>query len=319
MKERKSVLVVNLNLAVDKTAAAPLFRKGAIYRLKDVKTMAGGKGVNVARALQTLGTRSLLMGFIAGHNGQWIAEALCAEGFECRLIEYGPGESRVCFSVVDSRDGISTDYNEEGPDIPPAFSRRFMREFSSQLRHHRLAAFCGRISSGLPCTYFRDLIGAARRAGLLTALDTSGAALKASVCAGPALFKMNREEFETASGTSFSAENIRRFYRRVRRYGTEYVLVTNESGPGYAATPQYFWRFTPPKVKLVTPVGAGDSFMAGLVHGFSEGLPRQEIVRLAIGTSVSDCLTLGAGLIDARAAMRYAAKAGLERLSSQDK
>lgn len=313
---KRKILVVNLNLAVDKTAVVRGLGKGLIYRLAEVKTLAGGKGVNVARALKTLGVRSRLAGFTAGHNGRWIEGALRREGLESVCVPFSPGESRVCLSVVDSGDGVSTDFNEEGCEVPPAAVKRFLKVFEASLSGCSVAALSGRISPGLPDDFFARLIALAKKRGVVTALDTSGKPLKAAVEAGPSLFKMNRDEFSEAAGEKPAAGAIGRFFRKVHPLGTEYVVVTDGPNPGWAATPQNLWRFYPPPVTLVSAVGAGDSFMAGLLFGFVSGKNRQESVLLALGAAASDCKSLGAGIIGKKECLAFARRAGLERLTN---
>ena len=45
------ILTVTLNAAIDRTVAVPNFRQGHRHRAVESRTVAGGKGVNVARAL----------------------------------------------------------------------------------------------------------------------------------------------------------------------------------------------------------------------------------------------------------------------------
>ncbi|MFA5160719.1 MAG: hexose kinase [Elusimicrobiales bacterium] len=308
------VLVVNLNLAVDKTAVVDRLDKGRIYRLAEVKSLAGGKGVNVSRALTTLGVKPRLTGFLSGYSGRWIAGALRREGIENRCVIFSPGESRLCLSVVDGRDGIATDFNEEGSPVPAAARRRFLKTYAACLGGCGAAVFSGRICKGLGDGFFAQLIRIAKKRGALCALDTSGPALKAAAAAGPELVKLNREEFEYLSGDKLSGGALCRFFAKARAAGTEYIVVTDGPHPGWAVTPQKLWRFRPPEIKPLSAVGAGDSFMAGLICGFARGAGRQECLRLALGAAASDCLSLGAGIISRKQCLYFARHAALEKI-----
>ncbi|NLO91222.1 MAG: 1-phosphofructokinase family hexose kinase [Elusimicrobia bacterium] len=310
----KKVLVVNLNFAIDKTAALDEFTEGRVYRLDGVRTMPGGKGVNVARALTTLGVPVKLLGFVSGHNGRWIAEALSAEGLAADCIPFCPGESRVCLSVVD-RHGVSTDLNEEGPAVPRMAASKFLERYRAALSSCDMVAFCGRIAKGLPDDFFCRLIALSRAAGKMSAVDTSGVPLRRVMLrSSPDLIKMNREEFEYSWGKTFTPAELVRLFRRMQRRGTQYVLVTDGPYATYAATPQNLWKFLPPDIKVVSPVGAGDSFMAGLIGGQAHGAPRQACVRMALGCAASDCLSLGAGIITKKQCEFYGRRAQLQRL-----
>ncbi len=315
---KHKLLIVNLNLAVAKTAAVSGLSKGNIYRISDGETLAGGKGVNVARVLSTFGVKPLITGFVAGHNGKWIAEALACEGFESVCVPFSPGESRVCYTIVDSKDGVATDFNEEGSPVPLSAQKQFLKVFSRCLDGCGIVAFSGRICPGLGDNFFSQLIALAKNRRILTAIDTSGKPLCAAVKAGPSLFKMNREEFEEAAGEKLSPRAAVRFFRKVLQYGTEYVIVTDGPRPTWAITPQNLWQFTPPPIKVVSAVGAGDSFMAGLLYGFASGRNRQECARLALGAASSDCMSLGAGIISKKQCLEFARKARIKRLPLGD-
>ena len=51
----RMIITVTLNTAIDKTLSVPNFRLGRRHRTVEQTTMPGGKGVNVARVLKTLG------------------------------------------------------------------------------------------------------------------------------------------------------------------------------------------------------------------------------------------------------------------------
>lgn len=307
------VLVVNVNLAIDKTVVVDDFIKGRVYRFPAVKTLAGGKGVNVSRALETFGLSSRIIGFIAGHNGRWIEESLDREGFDAVCVPFSPGESRLCYSIADRKSGLATDLNEEGFRIPVSAKNKFIKEFTRALAGADAVAFCGRIAPGLEKDFFVKLIEIAKRRGKPTAIDTSGAPLRAAFKAGPTLFKMNREEFREAFGEDLSEDSIARFFDKVSAKGTEYAVVTDGPNASYAVTPENLWKIYPPRIHVVTPIGAGDSFMAGLIYGFCKGFSRQECARIAVGAAASDCLSLGAGIIDRRQCMDFAQKAVMKR------
>lgn len=305
--------MVNLNLAIDKTAVIDRFTPGRVYRLKAVKTQAGGKGVNVARVLKTLGAPAVLMGFVAGHNGRWITEALTKEGFNSICVPFAPGESRVCYSLANA-DGVSTDFNEEGAAVPRKAREQFVRRYTTALADCDIVAFCGRLALGLPVTFFSQLIAIAREKGILCAVDTSGAPLRSVLRAAPDLIKINREEFEFMARLPLSPENLAAVYARAAKKGLRHIMVTDGSGRSYGVSDGRVWRFTPPKINVVTPVGAGDSCMAGLLYSFLHGEPRRRCAEFALGAAASDCLSLGAGIIDVKQCARLARKVKSEEL-----
>ncbi len=304
--ENPGVLIVNLNLAVDKTVRIPVFRPHRTHRLAKTLTQAGGKGLNVARALNELGCRPVIAGFVSGHNGRWIAENLLGEKIPGLLVSHSRGESRICYSIVDSGGG-STDLNEEGPGVPAAAQARMLRELSHRAGDFRMAAVCGRMAMGLNKNFYARLTRALKKAGCFTVFDTSGARLLEGIKAGADLVKINRAEFLEIAGGTFSRHSIRRFFTEFSPFGLKALIVTDGPRPTLAISQFGLWEARPvPLGRVISPVGAGDSFMAGFISGFMKGLAFEANLKLASGCAASDCLTLGAGRISSRKAGVFA-------------
>lgn len=309
-----NALIVNLNLSVDKTALIPGFETGRIFRIGSVITLPGGKGVNVARALRSLGLEAPIAGFVSGHNGRWIETSLRAEGFSSFIQSHSSGESRVCYTIADSR-GRTTDLNEEGPPVPGAAQSAFLKKFSALAPRFRAAAVCGRTSAGLKKGFYAALVKAAAARGCFTVFDTTGPALREAVEAGADGVKINRSEFEELCGRRFSSSAVMRYFRGKAPVGLKTLIVTDAAGPAYAVSPFGLWKVVPPRLpRLTSAVGAGDSFMAGFLFGFLNGFDFERTLRLAAGVAASDCLSVGAGFVNRAQALGYAAKARVEKL-----
>jgi tagatose 6-phosphate kinase len=310
-----NALIVNLNLAVDKTAFVPSFEKGRIFRLPDTVTLPGGKGVNVARALRSLGLDVPVAGFASGYNGRWIAGAMKKEGLATYIETHAGGESRVCYTVVDSA-GRSTDLNEEGPRVPPASQARFLKRFAGLAGEFRVAAVCGRVSAGLKKGFYSSLVRSAAASGCFTMFDTSGPVLAEALASGAEGIKINRCEFEELSGAPYTPVRLHAFFKKHSPKGLKTLIVTDGAGHTHAASPFGLWRVTPPRLAagFRSATGAGDSFMAGFLFGFLKGYDFERTLRLAAGAAASDCLSIGAGLIDRSQALAYAQKAKVVKL-----
>ena len=118
------ILTVTLNVALDRTVAVPRMALGNRHRAVDSRTAAGGKGVNVARALKSLGEPVIATGLAAGPTGARIRELLDAEQVLHDFVEVG-GDSRTNLSIVDPTSGEQTEINERGPQVTAADLERF--------------------------------------------------------------------------------------------------------------------------------------------------------------------------------------------------
>ena len=113
------IITVTLNAAIDKTLAVPSFRLGRRHRAVEQASVPGGKGVNVARALKSLGRPVIATGFAGGHTGSRIVEQLTDEAILSDFVRIRE-ESRTSTAVVDPTSGEQTEINERGPSVSEA-------------------------------------------------------------------------------------------------------------------------------------------------------------------------------------------------------
>ena len=108
------IITVTLNAAIDKSLSVPNFRLGRRHRTVEQTTMPGGKGVNVARTLKTLGQPVIATGFAGGATGTRIVEHLTEESILNDFVRIRE-ESRTNTAVHDPTNGEQTEINERGP------------------------------------------------------------------------------------------------------------------------------------------------------------------------------------------------------------
>ena len=112
------ILTVTLNAAIDRTVAVPNFRLGHRHRAVESRTVAGGKGINVARALSLLGQPVIATGFVGGPTGTRVVEQLREEAVLTDFTRIA-GETRINLAVIDPTSGEQTEINERGPAVSP--------------------------------------------------------------------------------------------------------------------------------------------------------------------------------------------------------
>ena len=106
------ILTVTLNAAVARTLVVPSLTLGHRHRAPESMTLAGGKGVNVARSLRTLDVPVLAAGFAGGRNGDAIRDGLSEAAIPFDLVEI-EGYSRTSTAIIDPMAGTQTEINEE--------------------------------------------------------------------------------------------------------------------------------------------------------------------------------------------------------------
>jgi len=289
------ILIVNLNLAIDHIVEFDdSLRVGQVQRSRSERRQAGGKGVNVARVLKTLGEESLLSGFLGGSAGEFIAAGLSAEQLEsrCTRIE---GESRTSLILNDLSRREQTVINASGPAIGDAEMRSFEADYLRSLARAALVVITGSLPPNLPEETYARLTNAARAAGKRVLLDATGAPLKVALAARPFLVKINHiEAAELLSAPVANFFAAAAATRKLRESGAESVMITLGERGALLDFAGARYRFVAPRVRAVNSVGSGDAALAGLAASLRRGWTAEESGALAIAAGTANALH-GAG------------------------
>lgn len=288
------ILIVNLNLAIDHIVELDELRAGQVQRARSERRQAGGKGVNVARVLRTLGEESLLLGFLGGRAGEFIAGGLRAENLaaSCTRIE---NESRTCLIINDQRRGEQTVINASGPVISDEEFRRFEATYLSAPPDAALVVITGNLPPNMPEDTYARLTTAARERGQPVLLDCAGAPLKVALAARPFLVKINHTE-----AAELLAAPVTNFFdaaqatRELREMGAENVMITLGERGALLDFADARHGFVAPRVRAVNSVGSGDAALAGLAAGLRRGWTAEESGALAVAAGAANALH-GAG------------------------
>ena len=311
------IVTVTLNAAVDRTLAVPSFQIGQRHRASVGFTSAGGKGINIARALKRLGAPVVATGLAGGRTGTLIVEELTAEGILNDFVRIRE-ESRTSTAVLDPTSNAYTEINEWGPDV---------QEDEVEILRDKLAYLCqgaeflvlaGSLPRGVEPGFYGELIREANRRGVATILDAEGEALRLGVEAEPHLVSPNMREAEALVGHEFSdSEDLAEGLDEIAELGARNALITLETGC-YALfredRDEVRLRADAPIVEAVSRVGAGDTLLAGFVAARLSGRPFEEAVRAGVGAGSASVLEAGPGRFDPREAGRLASLVTLERL-----
>ena len=158
------ILTVTLNVALDRTVAVPRMALGNRHRVVDTRRAAGGKGVNIARALKCLGEPVIATGFAAGPTGARIRELLDAEQVLHDFVEVA-GDSRTNLSVVDPTSGEQTEINERGPQVTAADLERFKERLLYLAGGAEICVIAGSLPPSAEADHYAELIAGLRSAG----------------------------------------------------------------------------------------------------------------------------------------------------------
>jgi 1-phosphofructokinase len=310
------ILTVTLNAAVARTLVVPSLTLGHRHRASESVTLAGGKGINVARSLRTLGVPVLATGFVGGRNGDAIRDGLSAAAIPFDLVEI-EGYSRTSTAIIDPMSGTQVEINEYGPEVNPAEVKEFSRRLEHLMEYATAVVFAGSLPPNLDESFLVGLVARSRERGLYTVVDSPPAALRAALKANPSLVSPNQNEAESVVGFDFIEEgDFLRGLTRLVELGALDACITSPEGHSYLTTEAGVAAARAPQVESLSPIGSGDAYLAGLLAGMMHrGLAPVDAVRLAAGCAAANAETLGAGLFEARRAEELAESVQVELLS----
>jgi 1-phosphofructokinase family hexose kinase len=301
------ILTVTLNAAIDRTLAVPNFRLGNRHRSVEARTFAGGKGVNVARALKLLGRPVIATGLAGGETGSRILERLADESIlnDFTRIE---GESRTNLAVVDPTSGEQTEINERGPEVRAEEVDRFIEKLLYLAQGANLCVLAGSVPPGVDAGVYARLIGELRRLDVPAILDTDGEPMRLGLRAEPAVVAPNVDEAEEAVGHEFNdADDVALGLAGLLEMGAREAVVTREAGCVAIVTEdggrhRYEVQIEP--LEPVSGVGSGDCFLAGYVAARYEGLSAGECLANGVACGAESTQHFGAGTLDPDAVTR---------------
>jgi 1-phosphofructokinase/tagatose 6-phosphate kinase len=311
------IITVTLNAALDKTLEVPNFKPGRRHRTVDQTTMPGGKGVNVARAIKSLGQPVIATGLAGGATGTRIVEGLNDEailnGF-MRIRE----ESRTNTVVIDPTTGSHTEVNERGPSVSSQELELFRDKLLYLAKGASICVFAGSLPRGVEPDAYAGLIREVKKLGVSTVIDTDGEPLRLAVRVEPDVVSPNELEAEELVGHEFNDVADRaQAVAEMTRLGAAEAIMTVPDGcyaqvlDGGAAT---LYRVRVEEQEARSTVGSGDAFLAGYVAARYAGRSPVDCLRFGVACGAESTQHFGAGIVDPGRADRLLAEVEAERL-----
>lgn len=297
------IVTVTLNAAVDRTLTVPNFQLGQRHRSSQSLTLAGGKGINIARALKRLGVPVVATGLAGGRAGTRIVEEMTAEGLLNDFVRIGD-ESRTSTAVVDPTGGTYTEINEWGPAVTRVELDLLLEKLHYLSRGAEMVVFAGTLPRDVEDDFYAEAVRELNRRGVRTVLDCEGEPLRLGVEAEPYLVSPNQREAESLVGMELeTAEDFVTALDHIASLGARNVHVTTEAGC-YALLREERTTLRlyagAPEIEPVSVVGAGDVLLAAYIAARLEERPLEEAMRMAVAAGTASTMEVGAGRFEPR-------------------
>jgi 1-phosphofructokinase family hexose kinase len=311
------ILTVTLNAAIDRTVAVPNFRLGHRHRAVESRTVAGGKGINVARALRLLGRPVIAAGFAGGPTGNRVLEQLRRESILTDFTRIA-GETRINMAVVDPTSGEQTEINERGPAVSPEEVERFVERLRYLAEGARICVLAGSLPPGAPEDLYGRLVGELRERGITVLLDAEGEPMLAGLRAGASVVTPNEREAEELVGQEFGdRDDFVHGLSELVRLGAREAAITRPDGCVAVVGEGAARRVLELRTKSLEPVstvGSGDAFLAGYAAALYEGREPRQCLAYAVACGAESTQHFGAGTVDRRQAERLLDEVELDEL-----
>jgi 1-phosphofructokinase len=289
------IVTVTLNPSLDRTLAVAELVRGEVVRAESTLEDPGGKGVNVTRFLVARGTASVAVLPAGGSIGRALVGALSDAGIPHRAVPIA-GATRSNVTVVEP-DGTTTKLNEQGPALSDVELDALVAAVAERVMPGGWVVVAGSLPADLGTAIVHRLAEVARTTGARFALDASGAALADGLAAHPDLIKPNAEELGEVLGRPLETlDEVLAGCDEARARGAAAVICSLGAEGAVLVDADGRWHATGPAVPVVSTVGAGDSVLAGFLHGGGAG---PQALRVGIAWATAAVQTPGTGVPDA--------------------
>jgi 1-phosphofructokinase family hexose kinase len=289
------ILAVNVNAAIDWVYFIDRFVPNTHMRVKKAVLSIGGKGLDAALVLQTLGAPTLALSFIAGENGRVLADLLDQKKIPHELI-WLPGETRVSNVIVETELKNHSHITTTGYPVNQENCECFLEKITQLAPNADWAVMGGSLPLGAPPDFYGQVIKVLQQFQVKTLIDCPGIPLLKALPAHPDIVKMNREEFQDTFCINVHEPDqwIPACQQVMDRFQIDTLVITcgKDGILAFTAGGIYQAKCTQALTE-VNAAGAGDAVSAALAYQLSIGSTWPEALTLAAATGAAVVLTEG--------------------------
>ena len=308
------IYTITLNPALDHFLDVDRLRVDDANRVRSECLYAGGKGIDVSRAIRHLGGDSMALGFIGGHNGRVMVEMLKAEGVTTYFTPIAQ-ETRRDIVICTAKGAAQTMLNARGPLVTAGEWKEFVTHLGLLELRDAYVVVAGSLPRGVPMDAYGQIVRLVQGRGARVILDADGPCFKAGLRAGPFAIKPNVNELRRLTGRPLRTEReMILAASELNRKGVDIVMVSRGRQGLLAVSREGSYRAVPPPVRVKSTVGAGDSMVAGFVFRHAGGKSVEDCVRFATAAGTAATLAPGNQLCRPADVQRLAPQIKVEKL-----
>lgn len=291
------IVTLTINPAIDIFVNVPRVQATRKLRCSPPKREPGGGGINVARVAYRLGSDVTAIYPIGGAIGKLLHRLVEREDI-ASLVTPSHVETRENFTAYEEETGEQYRFVLPGSPLHRAEWEAVLDKLASLLERPEFVVASGSVPPGVPDDFFARVARHAKALGAKSVIDTSGPALAAALDEGVTLIKPNLAELMDYVGAPLDRDEDRiAACRKLTADGrAEIVALTLGEQGALLVTADHAWRALPLDIATVSTVGAGDSFLGGLISALAGGKSLEEAFRVAVAAASAAVLMPGTGL-----------------------
>lgn len=264
-----------------------------INEIVEAKNSVGGKGIDISRVIKELGGQSVVLGFVGGYNGIEVEGKLVNEGIVCDFTRIND-ESQTKIIISQRKKNLQTLLSTPEPEIKPSEVSALHNKIK-EVTGESYVVLGGSVPKDMDVNFFAQIITTLKKKNVSVVLDADEEASARGLDAGPFLIKPNIHEFgrlinKNVRDLEDVFEEAKPFLKKV-----DYIVVSAGARGVAGISREGSYHVIPPKIKVRSSLGAGDSLVAGIVFVLSKGGSFEE--SLVMGVACGTASTLNPGNI----------------------
>lgn len=294
------IATLTINPAIDIFVNVSKVEPTSKLRCSAPKRDPGGGGINVARVAHRLERKVVAIYPMGGALGRLLQRLLEREGIES-VVTPSHVETRENFTAFEEESGQQYRFVLPGSKLHRAEWEACLEKLSGLSRKPKIVVASGSVPPGVPDDFFAGVARHAKSLGAKVVIDTSGLALKAALAEGVTLVKPNLAELSDFVGMQLDSDEKRIAAARqlIKAKQTKAVALTLGEDGALLVTGEGAWRAEPMSIEVVSAVGAGDSFLGGMVAAIDAGQSLVEAFRMGVAAGSAAVMSPGTELCHA--------------------
>lgn len=286
------IITLTLAPAFDTHCKAECFTAG-IENFADITSYdAGGKGINLSRALLAGGCVSLAIVALGKENRASFLSALDTDGLEYVAIEV---DGRIRENItVHPKEGKETRLSFSGFSADDSLVDKVKDIICKNAESGDIVTIVGSIPSGITKEKIKAFAKGLKTSGMKVVIDSRSFTPEDIIDCSPFLIKPNEQEISAYTDAKISSlDDAEKVALEIMRKGVDNVMISLGASGAVLASHDGVFSVKAPKISVRSTIGAGDSSIAGFLAAYIEGKGSAECLKTAIAYGSAACMTEG--------------------------